>query len=131
MSDFHKEAKHENHFCVIFDSFNVEHKIKPSLGDLKCVIAKDKEEKRLSGMLQSAGEIGANFVALQSAALTAVGVASTVQDAMLQQLGWHKLTPNGFILCPACLDKAILACEENLEVLKDIREATKQYATNH
>lgn len=46
------------------------------------------------------------------------------------QIGIIKIVPNGIAICPTCLAKAIQTCEENLIVLKDIQEATKQYATN-
>lgn len=127
MSEFHKPEDHGRAFALLFDSFHIEAKFKERTS-LPYSIIKDKEEKRISSMLDTAGEIGAQFIHLQLAAVSAIAIARTVDEAMLMTIGAIKIIPNGVAICPTCLAKAIQVCEENLIVLKDIQEATKQYA---
>lgn len=129
MSQFHKEEAHGQAFALLFDSYQIETKFKERTS-LPYLIIKDKEENRISSMLASAGEIGAQFVYLQTSAIQAIVIAKSADEAALMTIGLLKIIPNGIAICPTCLAKAILTCEENLAVLKDIQEATKQYATN-
>jgi hypothetical protein len=129
MSDFHTEDKHSTLFALLFDSCNIEEKFKERTeGSIPYVILKDKEEKRISAMLHSAGEIGAHFIKLQTSAVSAIAMARSEEEAIAMTLGLIKLTANGICICKSCLDKAIQTCEENLAILKDIKEATDQYA---
>lgn len=127
MTDFKTEENHGKAFALLFDSYQIEAKFK-SRTEIPYIIIKDREEKRISSMLASAGEIGAQFVHLQTAAVSAVAIARTEEEAILMYTGMIKIIPQGVAICPTCLQKAILTCEENLAVLKDIQEATKQYA---
>ena len=128
MTDFHKPEDHGRAFALLFDSCtDIEKKFKERTS-LPYSMIKDKEEKRISSMLDTASEIGAQFIHLQLAAISAVAIARTVDEALLMQMGAIKIIPNGIAICPTCLAKAIQVCEENLIVLKDIQEATKQYA---
>lgn len=129
MSQFYKEETHEQAFALLFDSFQIESKFKERTS-LPYRIIKDKEEKRISSMLATAGEIGAQFISLQLAAVSAIAMAKSGDEAIAMQIGIIKIIPSGVAICPTCLSKAIQVCEENLAVLKDIQEATKQYATN-
>lgn len=125
-NQFHKPEDHGKAFALLFDSFHIEAKFKERTS-LPYKIIKDKEEKRISSMLDTAGEIGAQFYHLQMAAISAVALARTFEEAILMETGALKIIPNGIAICPTCLAKAIQVCEENLIVLKDIQEATKQY----
>lgn len=127
-SQFHKEEDHGKAFVLLFDSCpDIEKKFKART-ELPYLIIKDKEEKRISSMLDTAGQIGARFYHLQMAAISVVALARTFEEAILMEAGALKIIPNGIAICPTCLSKAIQVCEENLIVLKDIQEATKQYA---
>lgn len=128
MSQFHKEQDHGKAFALLFDSYKIEDKFKERTS-LPYSVIKDKEEKRISSMLATAGEIGAEFIHLQLSAVSAIALARTANEALSMQVGLTKIIPNGIAICPTCLAKAIQVCEENLIVLKDIQEATKQYAT--
>lgn len=129
MSHFHKEDEHTKLFVLLFNSCNIEEKFKErTQGTIPYVILKDKDEKRMSSMLHSAGEIGAHFISLQTSAVSAIAMARSEEEAIAMTLGLIKLSPNGLAICKTCLEKAILTCEENLAVLKDIKEATEQYA---
>lgn len=124
---FNIPENHGSAFALLYDSRKIENKFKDRT-ELRYVIIKDKEEKRISSMVESAGDIGASFVDLQKAAICCVAIASTQEEALLMQIGLVKSQIGGVAICPACLAKAILTCEENLAVLKDIQEATKVYA---
>lgn len=126
-SQFHKEETHGRAFALLFDSYKIEDKFKERIS-LPYSIIKDREEKRISSMLVTAGEIGAEFIHLQLSAVSAIALARTLEEALLMQMGATKIIPNGVAICPTCLAKAIQVCEENLIVLKDIQEATKEYA---
>lgn len=130
MSDFHTEEKHDKHFALLFGScYDIERKFNErAQGAVPYTVIRDREEARISSMLHSAGEIGAEFIALQMAAVSAIAIAKSNDEAALMQLGFLKLIPQGMCICPTCLDKAVLACEENLTVLKDIRDAVKAYS---
>lgn len=128
-NQFHKEEDHGKAFALLFASYNIEDKFKRTTS-LPYSIIKDKEEKRISSMLDSASEIGAQFIHLQLSAVSAVALAKTAEEAWMMQAGIIKIIPNGVAICPTCLSRAIQVCEENLIVLKDIQDATKQYATN-
>lgn len=129
MREFHKPEEHGRAFELLFDSYKIEAKFKERAGnDFPYSIIKDKEEKRISSMLDSAGEIGRQFMHLQTSAISAVAIARNVDEALLMQIGAIRIIPNGVAICPTCLAKAISTCEENLIVLKDIQEATKGYA---
>lgn len=128
MSQFHTEEKHDKHFAILFDSFNIKQTfISATQDQIKYLIVKDKEENRISAMLKSAGALGASLINLQQSAIACISVARSEEEAILKQYGLLKIEPQGIAICPTCLDKTILACEENLEVLKDLREAIKQY----
>lgn len=129
MSDFHKNEDHGTAFAILYDSHKIENKFKDRT-ELRYVIVKDKEEKRISSMVESAGDIGASFVHLQKAAICCVAIARTEEEGILMQLGMIPSNVGGVAICPACLAKAILTCEENLAVLRDIQEATKAYAND-
>jgi hypothetical protein len=79
-------------------------------------------------MLTSAGDIGAKFMQLQMSAVSAIAVASSPEEQLLMSAAFMKITPGGVGICPTCLANAILTCQENLEVLKDIQEAVSKYA---
>lgn len=128
MSEFHKEEDHKQ-IHILFDSFKIEEKFKANSPNSKYHIIKDKEEKRLHSMLTSASNIGISFIRYQTSAVSCIAMAKTYEEAVMIQTGLLAMQPNGIVICTACLDRAIATCEENLEVLKDIREATKQYAT--
>lgn len=130
MFEFHNDEKHDKHFALLFDSCNIEYKFKERASNIPYTIIKDREEKRISAMLTSAGAIGAQFIHLQTSAISCIALAKSDDEAMLMSLGFLKIVPQGMAICPTCLDQSILTCEENLAVLKDIREATKKYATN-
>lgn len=124
---FHKPENHGKAFALLFNSHSIESKFKERT-PLPYSIIKDKEEKRIASMLEIAGELGAQFIHLQLAAVSAIAIARTVDEALLMQVGAVKIIPSGIAICPTCLAKAIYTCEENLIVLKDIQEATRQYA---
>jgi uncharacterized protein with PIN domain len=124
---FNAEEDHGKAFALLFDSHKIEDKFKHTT-ELPYFIVKDKEETRLSAMLHSASEIGKQFNHLQKSAICHVAIAKTVEEAAMVQIGLIKVNASGIAICPTCLARAILTCEENLAVLKDIQEATKVYA---
>lgn len=127
-TQFHTEETHAKGFALLFDSHKIEAKFNEKVkGTIPYSIIKDKEENRLSSMLHSVGEIGAQFITLQMAAVSAIAIARSSDEAALMQLGFLKLVPSGIAICPTCLAKAIATCEENLIVLRDIQEAVKNY----
>lgn len=63
MTEFSKSEDHGQAFALLFDSFQIETKFKERTS-LPYRIIKDKEEKRISSMLTTAGEIGAQFIQL-------------------------------------------------------------------
>ena len=128
MSEFHTEEKHGRAFALLFNTHNIEQKFKERVKDIPYTVIKDKEEARLSGMLTSCGDIGAKFISLQTSAVGAIALASSPDEQLLMQMGLMKIIPGGVAICPTCLARAILTCEENLEVLKDIQEAVSKYA---
>ena len=125
---FHTEKDHGKAFALLFHTHNIEQKFKERVPDIQYTVVKDKEEARLGAMLHIAGEIGHKFIQLQTSAVMAVAIASSEEQHLLMQMGMVKIIPSGVAICPTCLARAILTCEENLEVLKDIQEATKRYA---
>lgn len=127
MTKFNEEPDHGRAFALLFHSHNIEAKFKERT-ELPYSIIKEKEEKRISAMLDSAAEIGLQFQKLQLAAVSAVLLAKNIEEAVLMRLGTIPIIPHGIAICPTCLAKAIQVCEENLIVLKDIQEATKKYA---
>ena len=80
-------------------------------------------------MLSSAGNLAASFSEYQRSAIACVAIARSEEEYVAMSLGEIKIVPQGLAICVGCLAKAIATCEENLAVLKDIQEATKQYAT--
>lgn len=129
-NQFHKENDHGKAFALLFHSHNIEEKFKQKVKNFSYTVIKDKEENRLHAMLTSVGEIGAKLIQLQASAITAVAIASSPFEQAMMETGLMEIKPSGVGICRTCLANAILTCEENLEILKDIQEATKQYATN-
>ena len=127
MSKFHTPEDHGTAFALLYDSHKVEAKFKDRT-ELRYAVIKDKEETRISSMVESAGDIGAAFMDLQKTAICCVALASSQEEAVLMQIGLVKSQISGVAICPTCLAKAILTCEENLAVLKDLQEAIKVYA---
>lgn len=125
MSEFHKEADH-NAIALLFDSYNIEDRFNKR-SSLPYKVVKDKEEKRLSGMLSSIGDLGLSFSEYQRSAIACVAIASSEEEYISISLGITKPTPQGITVCVGCLEKAIATCEENLAVLKDIQKAVKVY----
>lgn len=125
-NEFHND-KHATPFALLFDSHKIERKFKERVQDMRHTVICGKEEARISAMLITAGDIGAKFMQLQMSAISAIALASSPDEQLLMQVGLIKIIPGGVGICPTCLQNAILTCQENLEVLKDIQEATKQY----
>lgn len=128
MTDQFHSNTHAKPFALLFHSHNLEQKFKERAPEYKCTVIRDKEETRLNAMLQSAGDIGAKFIQLQTSAVSAIALASSPDEQVLMSMGLMKIIPGGLAICPTCLADAILTCQENLEVLKDIQEAVKKYA---
>lgn len=124
---FHND-KHAEPFALLFHSHNMEQKFKERAPEYKYNVIRDKEETRLNAMLQSAGDIGAKFIQLQMSAVSAIALASSPDEQYLMAAGLLKIIPGGLAICPTCLANAILTCQENLEVLKDIQQAVSKYA---
>lgn len=127
MSEFHND-NHDKPFALLFNSHAIEENfISKNTGIIHTVI-KDKEETRLMGMLSSASEIGLKFIDLQKSAIAAIAIARSEDEYLAMSFGILKIIPGGVAICPTCLNNAILTCQENLEVLKDIQEAVSKYA---
>jgi hypothetical protein len=124
-----KQDEHKDNIALLFQSYeNIEHRFKTlSKGTCSHVMIKGKEENRICSMLDSVGELGAQLVRLQTGGIRAVVMVNSAEEAIAMQMNLIKLIPQGIIICPTCLDQAIIACEENLIVLKDLRDATKKY----
>lgn len=128
MNKFHNEEDHTPCFALLFDSHDdVERRFKEKTSNYPYTVIKDKEEKRISAMLDSAGQIGSNFVSLQKSAISAIAMANNQDEAMMMSLGIMPMVPSGVSICSTCLARAILTCQEQLEILKDLQEAVKGY----
>lgn len=127
MSDFHKEMEHTG-FALLYSSANIEEKYKETIREMPCFILCEKDEKRWAAMVTSADDLLKEFRANARSALGSIAIAKTYEEMLLIEVGAIRPKSQGFCICLACLSKAILACEEQLTVLKDIQEATKEYA---
>lgn len=128
MSQFHKEEEHSTTFALLFDSHDgIEQKFLQKTKDYPYTLIKDKEERRISSMLDTAGQMGKQFMTLQMSAVSAICMANSYDEAVLIEAGLLPLIPSGVGICLTCLAKAIATCEENLIVLKDLQEAVKGY----
>lgn len=127
MSNFHKEAEHKA-FALLFDSHKIETQYKNHDSGLPYFIIKDKEEKRMLSMVQSAANLSHAAIHHFEDAVHCVFFAQSLEEQILLKSGLISFKPQGAAVCSGCLAKAILTCQEQLEVLKDIQEATKQYA---
>jgi len=126
-NQFHND-EHSTCFALLFDSHaGVEHYFKARTKDYPYSIIKDKEEKRISSMLVTAGQLGAQMISFQKSAINAIAIAKSYEEALAVEMGLLPIVPSGLAICPTCLEKTILACEENIAVLKDIQEAVKEY----
>lgn len=127
MSDFHKEAKHKA-FALLFDSHKIEELYKKRDCGLPYFIVKDKEEKRIFSMVQSAADLSHASMHHFEDAVHCVFFCKSLEEEILLRSGLITYTPQGAAICSGCLAKAILTCQEQLEVLKDIQEMSKTYA---
>lgn len=128
MDQFKTETHEHGQFGVLFNSNpNIKQRYQQALGELPCVVVKDKEEQDIHNMLDCAGRSGNDVIKYQTSALTVVAIASNQDEAMLMQIGLLKYEAQGVTICPGCLQQAIFKCEEQLNALKDLQEATKEY----
>ena len=128
MSDFHKEAEH-NAFSMLFDSCKIEKMYKEAIqGALPSIVIAGKEEKRLEGMFNFALELGSEFSHSKTSALAVVCMARSYGEGVMMQAGLLPFKMQGVSVCPACLRKAIVTCEEHLEVLRDLEKLALGYA---
>lgn len=131
MSQFKEDDNHKKAFAILFDSFQIESKFKESIkGKIAHFNVKDREEQRIASMFDSLRDIGNHFMNTQVSAISCIAIAKSSQEALGMQMGLLDIIPKGVAICPTCLDRAIVLAEENLTILKDLKEATKQYATN-
>ena len=122
--DIHEHGQ----FGILFGSNpNIKENYKRALGDNPCVVVKDKEESRIHDMLEHAGKAGNEVIKNQTSALTIVAIAKTQEEAVMMQMGFIRYEPQGVTICPGCLQQAIFQCEEQLQALKNLQEATKEY----
>jgi len=128
MTDQFHSNTHALPFALLFDSHKIERAFKERVKDMKHTVIWGKEESRISAMIEIAGDIGAKFMQLQMSAVSAIALAKSPDEQVLMQMGLMKITPGGVGICPTCLANAILTCQENLEVLKDIQQAVSKYA---
>lgn len=127
MSDFHKEAEHKA-ISLLFDSSKIEARYKENVPDIPCIMIVGKEEKRIESMFRSAAELGTGFNHYKTSALAVVCMAQTYEEGLLMHAGLLPVTVQGISVCIACMSKAIQACEEQLEVLRDIEKLAIGYA---
>lgn len=126
MSHFHKDEEHKA-FALLFDSHKIEDRFNArNKGAIPHLIIKDKEEKRISSMLESIMDLKTAASEYYYSGMQCVVIANSIEEAIACQLG--SFEPQGLAICLSCLRKAITAHEESLTVLKDIEEATKKYA---
>lgn len=126
MSNFHKETEHKA-FAMLFDSCNIEDKYKNQKTNIPYFIVKDKEEKRIFSMVQSAADLSHAAIHHFEDAVHCVFFPKSLEEEILLRSGLITYTPQGAAICSGCLAKAILICQEQLEVLKDIQEMSKVY----
>ena len=94
----------------------------------KCFVIEDKTKTRLKSMVESCASIAKHHHNLMYSAITTLQTAMNLSEMMAIQLGIIEPSEmQGFVICPACLQQAMIACEEVLSSLKDIEEATKEY----
>lgn len=129
MSNFHKEAEHMG-FALLFDSFKIEDKFKSVMkGKIYLILLLKTEKKnKYQQCFDSAEELTMEFYNVITSAISCVAIAKDSVEAAMIHTGFIKPIAQGLNICTACLAKSILACEEQLEVLKDIQEMTKVYA---
>jgi hypothetical protein len=96
----------------------------------KIFIIEGRVEKRIQSILDTTIQVSCSFVSHQRSAIEEINTASSIQEMLAIQLS-HMTgeTPprKGITLCPGCLARAIILCEENLIALKDLQDAIKEY----
>lgn len=125
MSDFHTEEKHKA-LSLLFDSSKIEKRYKENVG-LPYLVVVGKEENRIESMVRSASELGKCFTEYKTGALAVVCMANSYEEGVMMHAGLLPVTVQGVSLCLGCMSKAIQACEEQLEVLRDIEKLAKDY----
>src|ERR1700753_2201211 len=100
MTDQFHTKNHAKPFAILFHSHNIEQKVRDRAPEYHCVVIRDKEESRLNAMLETAGDIGAKFIQLQTSAVSAIALASSPNEQFLMSAEFMKIVPGGLAICP-------------------------------
>lgn len=128
--DYFKSESHEHgQYGILFGSNpNIKDLYQKALGnEISCVVIESREEEKIHNMLDCAGKSVNEVIKYQTSALTVVAVANSQDEAVMMQMGFIRYEAQGVTICPGCLQQAIFKCEEQLNALKDLQEATKEY----
>lgn len=119
-------AQHEHGQVIILFDTSLEKNFK--YANYKYHVAEGKEKTRLHSMVDTASNIGGELTSYYQSALSIVSAAKTPEEALARQLGLAgPISIQGMSICPACLQKAIMYCEESLTVLHDLQDVIKRY----
>ena len=124
--NFRPEDKEHVVIAVIYsDSEFAKKKLNEYHPDVVVPKLNEKEEARLRAMYDVTTQYGNNTVRYQAAGIKAMFNVNTLGEQLAAAFG--QIPMIGYYVCPGCLDKAIFYCEEQLQALKDLREAVSEY----
>ncbi|MDE2031367.1 MAG: hypothetical protein KGI58_03880 [Patescibacteria group bacterium] len=127
--DFQGQQHEHEPYLILFDGTRASTKFDELKSEYKKhYIVKNKAHQRFKSMIMSSADISNHFRTLQNSAISTVQTAKDFEEMIAMRMGFVPAKdPEGFSFCPACIQQSILACEEVLQSLKDIEEATKEY----
>jgi len=129
MDQFKTEDTHKHVVIVFEQNETVKQEIREKAKNLNVTLCipdlNQKTEARLKAMYDGTSEHGNNTYKFQSSALKPMIEIRDVQDQILAAIGQGHML--GYYICQDCLTRAIFSCEEQLQSLKDLQEATRNY----
>lgn len=120
--------QHEHgQYAIVYDGTRT-HKEKEQFGFSKCSIVKDKEQKKIEDIIDICIDNISQFKNLSLSAICSIQHAANIDEMFAMNAGLIPHTAReGLIICPACLQGAIITCEDVTNILKNLQVAIKEY----
>lgn len=127
--DFQGNQHDHGQHLIVFEGTNAFRKYNDFKDQYKKhFVVKNKMCERFKAIISFSASITHHLHNLQTSAISTLQATKNIEEMLAMKMGLIPASePEGFIFCPACLQQAVVACEEVLQSLKDIEDATKEY----
>lgn len=127
MTKFDADEKEHSRSNFMFDDHQAIAELRRVYPDIDFNVIRDKDEARLKNMVEELTKSTQTVVVYQNNAVSFVMMDRSELEQYMKMAGLPVEGKKvGVTICKQCLDRAINLTEENLSILKDIRDHLKR-----